>query len=100
MITQQGVSLEPLTYWLRIEDIVMEPGIGVRLTEQAVEGVFLLQTGGDLMRWIEESESLLRLIDRELHRTAGVGYPDLVDIAMATPQVESLQSLLATVPNR
>jgi len=100
MTAQMSVSLEPLTYWLRIDDIISEPGIGERLTRQAVEGVFLLQTGGDLTAWIDASEVLLRLIDSDLRLTAGAGYPELIDIAMATPQVESLQSLLAAVPGR
>jgi len=100
MTTQMSVALEPLTYWLRIDDIISEPGIGERLTKQAVEGVFLLQSGDDLTGWIDASEVLLRLIETELRLTAGAGYPELIDIAMATPQVESLESLLATVPGR
>ncbi len=97
MITQTSVWLEPLTYWLRIEDLVTEPRIGDRLVEKADEGAFLLNCGGDLVRWIGESESLLQVIDAELRHTGGADYFDLAEIVMSMPQVESLQAVLGEV---
>ncbi len=98
MITQTSVWLEPLTYWLRIEDLVTEPRIGERLAAKAEEGTFLLQTGGDVVRWIGESESLLQIIDAELRHTGGSDYFELAEIVMSMPQVETLNALLAEAP--
>ncbi len=95
MTTETAVWLEPLTYWLRIEDIVSEPRIGVRLVNQATEGQFLLASGDDLAGWIDESEALLQSLQSELCHGPGSDYPQLLDIVMSMPPVESLRSVLA-----
>ncbi len=98
MTTINTVLLEPLTYWLRIEDVVREPRIGVRLINKAAEGQLLMESGDDLAEWIGESEALLRLVDSELRDTAGGDYPQLLAIVMSMPPMESLRSMLAVAP--
>ena len=89
--------VEPLTYWVRIEDIIAEPGIDSRLIKQAFRGLLTLEGGGDLASWVEESERLLDLVDLHLAR---IGEPDsesLQQIGRSAPVVESLRSLLAAL---
>lgn len=95
MTTDTAVWLEPLTYWLRIEDLVTKPRIGLRLINQATEGQVLLESGDSLVAWVHESEALLQSIDSELRRTTGSDYLHLLDIVMSMPPVESLRSMLA-----
>ena len=95
MTTQAALlHLEPLTYWIRLEDMVPEPRISDRLIEQARRGLLLIQSDSDLEVWIQETEGLLQLVDTQLRQTGGDDYPDLVEIARSTPAVDSLRSLL------
>ncbi len=100
MTTEAAVWLEPLTYWLRIEDVVSEPRIGLRLVNHAAEGQVLLASGDDLAGWIDESEALLQSVGSELCHEAGGEYPQLLDIVMSMPPVESLRSMLAVASRR
>jgi hypothetical protein len=93
--TETALLIEPLTYWLRIEDIVSEPRIGIRLINKAAEGQFLVESGDDLSAWIDEAEALLHLVDSELRLLTGSDYPQLSAIVMSMPPIESLRSMLA-----
>ena len=88
------LHLEPLTYWIRLEDMVPEAGINDRLIEQARRGLLLVQSDRDLVTWIQETEGLLQLVDTQLRQSGGDDYPELVEIARSTPAVDSLRSLL------
>ncbi len=97
MTTLTAVDLEPLTYWLRLEDVLEDPGIDDRLIDEARRGLVLLQSGNDLMSWIRESESLLRQVDSEFRRVCGDTHPELIAVAMAAPALDSLRSLLTSI---
>ena len=88
--------LEPLTYWLRLEDLLADTAINDRLIDQARRGLQMLQAGADLANWARESESLLREGDDRL-REVGVGGPELVSIGHSAPSVESLRSVLEAI---
>jgi len=86
----------PLTYWLRLEDVLADPQIDDRLIDHAHRGLRLLQADEDLDGWTAEARLLLRMVDDHL-QVAGASAPDLIAVCQAAPAVESLRSVLQTV---